>query len=71
MTMSHGVISTAPSDRTKLVFRKYGDQYFLAQVWTAGESDGRELPRPRLEQKLAETHSPSEVVVLAQLMPGK
>jgi hypothetical protein len=71
LTMSHGVISTARSDRTNLVFRKYGDQYFLAQVWTAGESGGRELPRPRLEQKLAETQSPTDVVVVAQLMSGK
>src|SRR4030095_8731159 len=24
--------------QTKLVFRRYGDQYFLAQVWTEGDS---------------------------------
>src|SRR5258708_6073920 len=26
---------------SKLVFNKYGDQYFLSQIWEAGESAGR------------------------------
>ena len=29
---------------SKLVFRQYGDQYFLSQVWEAGENEGRQLP---------------------------
>ncbi len=37
----------------KLVFHKYGDEYFLRQVWSGGTS-GRELPRPRRERELAE-----------------
>ena len=27
----------------KLVFQQYGDQYFLSQVWQAGDSEGRQL----------------------------
>ncbi len=26
---------------TKLVFHRYGDQYFLAQIWTAGNDRGQ------------------------------
>ena len=36
----------------RLVFHKYGDQYFLRQVWT-GAGSGRELPQPRLQRSLA------------------
>jgi hypothetical protein len=27
-----------PSTKSRLVFHKYGDSYFLAQVWTAGQN---------------------------------
>jgi hypothetical protein len=27
-----------PSQTTKVVFRKYGDQYFLHEIWVAGDS---------------------------------
>jgi hypothetical protein len=40
-------------EETKLVFHKYGDQYFLSQIWTPGGSTGRELLMPRLERELA------------------
>ena len=39
--------------KTKLVFHKYGDQYFLSQIWTPGDNTGRELLMPRLERELA------------------
>ena len=38
--------------QTKLVFHQYGNQYFLAQIWTAGESSGRELWKSREELDL-------------------
>jgi hypothetical protein len=40
-------------EETKLVFHKYGDQYFLSQIWTPGGNTGRELLMPRLERELA------------------
>ena len=42
-----------PKDKSTLVFHKYGDQYFLSQIWTPGGSTGRELLMPRLERELA------------------
>ena len=40
-------------EKTRLVFHKYGDQYFLSQIWTAGDNSGRELSMPRKEVELA------------------
>src|SRR5215472_6289606 len=31
----------SPSESSRLVFRRYGDEYFLAQVWTAGQNVAR------------------------------
>jgi uncharacterized GH25 family protein len=38
------------SDNTKLVFRKYGNRYYLAQVWTGYE--GREFSKSPSERAL-------------------
>ena len=37
----------------KLVFHRYGNTYFLSQVWLAGESTGQELPKSRQERAIA------------------
>lgn len=53
------------SDRTKLVFRCYGDRYFLAQVWTRGSQMGRELPKSALESEVAMDTAARQVVLVA------
>ena len=43
---------TERSDRemnAKLVFHRYGNTYFLSQIWMAGERAGRELTKTRQE----------------------
>ena len=37
---------------TTLVFHKYGDQYFLEQVWSGGEQEGNQLPESRSERTI-------------------
>ena len=37
----------------KLVFNRYGERYFLSQVWPAGEKQYRQLPKSRQEATLA------------------
>ena len=32
-----------PKNKSTLVFHKYGDQYFLEQIWSGGEQVGRQL----------------------------
>jgi hypothetical protein len=38
-----------------LVFRHYGDQYFLYQVWPAGATIGRQFARSRSEREIRKT----------------
>jgi hypothetical protein len=37
--------SLKTSEKTKLVFHRYGDRYFLAQIWMAGSNSGHEIPK--------------------------
>jgi len=59
------------SEPTKLVFSRYGDQYFLSQVWMAGHDAGYQLRKSRREievaRELARNHTAETVVVLAEL----
>src|SRR6266496_1761302 len=54
-----GTQGLTPKNDSTLVFHKYGDQYFLEQIWTRGEQEGTELPESRSErtirQQLAQT----------------
>jgi hypothetical protein len=53
-------------EETKLVFHKYGDQYFLSRIWTPGGNTGRELLMPRLERELAKNGIEREKVVVTR-----
>ena len=46
----------------KLVFHRYGDQYFLAEVWGDGR-DGRQLPPTKQERNLALQRAPERAIV--------
>jgi len=54
-----------PSDRTKLVFRRYGDRYFLSQIWVEGSTRMRTLPKSNLEKEVALDWTPNNVVLYA------
>jgi len=45
------VSTLAIKDETKLVFHRYGDQYFLSEVWLAGTNTGRMLSESRSERE--------------------
>jgi hypothetical protein len=64
-TMSQACESLRPSADTKLVFQRMGGYYFLRQIWVAGHSRGRELPRSHTEVQLAQNHQKSESGMLA------
>jgi hypothetical protein len=40
-------------DDAKLVFDRYGDRYFLAQVWLASDSNGMQAPKSRTQREIA------------------
>ena len=57
-----------PSPNSRLVFHKYGNQYFLSQIWLQGERAGREFKITRREAEVAKNVPTSEdVIVLAAL----
>jgi hypothetical protein len=43
------------SDTSRLVFRRYGDRYFLAEMWNAGASVARRVTPTKEETELART----------------
>jgi len=54
-------------ERTKLVFHRYGDRYFLAEIWVAGNSSGHELPKSPREVEVAKDFTMQEVLLMAAL----
>jgi hypothetical protein len=52
------------SAESKLVFHRYGDRHFLAQVWTQGATLGRELPASSAELE-ARKQSEAKLAVVA------
>jgi hypothetical protein len=49
--------ASQPSPNSRLVFHRYGNEYFLAQVWTAGQNVGR---NPLSSKKAMENASNGE-----------
>jgi hypothetical protein len=63
--MPHMCSSAKPVGKTVLVFRRVGDEYFLYQIWIAGNSTGREFPAPKRETQLARNGDKSEEIIVA------
>lgn len=58
-------------EATKLVFNKYGDRYFLAEIWSMARSHG--IPKSRQERELVTSRlvtgvRPERVVIAATLV---
>jgi hypothetical protein len=60
-----GVSSPKAEDIGKLVFNRYGTQYFLSKVWGAQNPTGRELLKSRTEIEVAKNMSKPEGEVVA------
>lgn len=52
-------------NEARLVFHRYGDTYFLVEVW-GPDQDGRQIPRSRQEQELT-ARAARPVTILAAL----
>lgn len=48
--LSNPVVEKSQKRKVRMVFHRYGEQYFLAQVWS-GDGNGCELNRSKLEPK--------------------
>lgn len=66
--LTSGIQAKERSEHSKLIFNRYEDQYFLAEVWTSGVSTGRRLPGTRRErlikQEIAKRSNSEKVTVL-------
>ena len=51
--ISNAAENRTPADKTKLVFSRYGNQYFLSQVWLSGSNRGHQLPKSNREKEVA------------------
>jgi hypothetical protein len=65
ITLSHECQKGQPATQTTLVFQRLGNNYFLYQVWTEGNSLGREFPMSKTQVQLAKNNSKSELVIVA------
>lgn len=53
-------LARAPESGT-LVFHRYGNIYYLSQIWRAGSSEGLELGKSKAEREMARTGTRPEV----------
>jgi len=63
MIVSSDTRSSAPSQQAKLVFHRYGNQYFLAEVWLQGNNMGHAVAKCPLEKEVATTSRMREVAL--------
>ncbi len=52
---TNAVVANDAQSESKLVFNRYGDRYFLSQVWSAGNTRGRQLMKSTREKEIALT----------------
>lgn len=50
--LSIPVVTFAPKNESSLIFHRFGDEYFLSQIWPAGGSTGRGLLKTHAERDL-------------------
>jgi|SRR5277367_5257382 len=53
----YSTVKTHPDDHGSIVFNRYGDKYFLRQLWTAGEKNGLECPKSRAEKETLQANN--------------
>ena len=46
------IVKAQPAKNSKLVFHRYGNTYFLSEVWIAGNTNGRKLIKSKAEEQL-------------------
>jgi len=52
VALTHKAQSKQTPEVSKLIFRRYGNQYFLAQIFVAGNTEGTELAKTKAERRL-------------------
>lgn len=63
--LTNAIQSTRPSDNSKLVFNRYGNHYFLSQVWSLGNTMGQTLRPSKAEREIARTFKAGKEILTA------
>lgn len=63
--LSNGVGRKTRKTQPKLVFNRYGDQYFLSQVWTPTSEAGLQLHKTKREIREARNINPGIESIMA------
>src|SRR6266851_3849598 len=69
MVITNAAQANERQSGSKLVFNRYGNRYFLSQVWTAGSIRGRQLLKSPSEKEIAQIASietKAEVTMVAR-----
>lgn len=53
---SHG-LNSVPASASKVIFHRYGNQYFLSEIWMKGDIDHLYCPPSRAEQEAKRSES--------------
>src|SRR5215831_2187870 len=61
---TNSVESSEVQTSVKLVFNGYGGQYFLTQIWNAGDSTGQQLAKSSVEVEMARKYPAGEQIAL-------
>ena len=59
--------ASLPSENSRLVFHRYGNEYFLAQVWTAGQTVARNPLSSKKAMEVASTGERPETFTVVAL----
>ena len=60
ITCTHDVQSSKRAGEGKLIFNRYGNQYFLAELWFAGEMTGNEVSKSDREEAVIRELAPKQ-----------
>ncbi len=64
-------IAIRPSPDTRVVFVRYGNSYFLKEVWNAGSDSARVFPQSKHETEMAKSGVFSQFAEVIQASPGR
>jgi len=65
MVFANPVEASTGQAEAKLVFNRYGNRYFLSQIWTPANNVGCELIKSSLERELAKSAAKPQTAVIA------
>lgn len=57
---THDMQSSTQVDQGKLIFNRYGEQYFLSEIWFPGERTGNQLVKTEREEALLRERAPQK-----------